>query len=134
MVDSNLISDFVLKPLMFQNTANFFNDKKSRIISEETKHNVTIRKIKKVDINDYIFNCLIPQNNVSKKSNFDEIVSSVNAGNCILFIDTLSVAFDIDVKGFKQRSVDAPNNEVVIKGPQEAFVENLEIILLFCVE
>ncbi len=35
------------------------------------------------------------------------------------------MAFDIEVKGFKQRSVDKPNNEVVIKGPHEAFVENI---------
>ncbi len=46
-------------------------------------------------------------------------------GNCALFVDTLNIAFDIEVKGFKQRSVDTPNNEVVIKGPHEAFVENI---------
>ena len=46
-------------------------------------------------------------------------------GNCALFVDTLSLAFDIEVKGFKQRSVDSPNNEIVIKGPHEAFVENI---------
>lgn len=34
-------------------------------------------------------------------------------------------AFDIEVKGFKQRNIDTPNNEVVIKGPNEAFVENI---------
>ncbi|MCI8637158.1 MAG: spore germination protein [Clostridia bacterium] len=46
-------------------------------------------------------------------------------GNCALFVDTLNSAFDIEVKGFKQRSVDKPNNEIVIKGPHEAFVENI---------
>ena len=46
-------------------------------------------------------------------------------GNCCLIVDTLDVAFDIEVKGFKQRSVDSPSNEVVIKGPHEAFVENI---------
>lgn len=46
-------------------------------------------------------------------------------GNCVLFIDTLNQAFDIEVKGFKQRNIDTPNNEVVIKGPNEAFVENI---------
>ena len=46
-------------------------------------------------------------------------------GNCLLFIDTLPVAFDIDVKGFKQREISNPNNEIIIKGPQEAFVENI---------
>lgn len=46
-------------------------------------------------------------------------------GNCGLFVDTLNVAFNIDVKGFKQRSVDKPDNEIIIKGPHEAFVENI---------
>lgn len=46
-------------------------------------------------------------------------------GNCVLFVDTLTLAFDIEVKGFMQRSVNTPNNEIVIKGPQEAFVENI---------
>ncbi len=46
-------------------------------------------------------------------------------GNCALFVDTLNLAFDIEVKGFKQRSVNTPNNEVVVKGPHEAFVENI---------
>ena len=46
-------------------------------------------------------------------------------GNCVLFVETLPCAFDIEVKGFKQRSVDTPNNEIVIKGPHEAFVENI---------
>ena len=46
-------------------------------------------------------------------------------GNCLLFVDTLGIAYDIDVKGFKQRGVEPPNNEVIIKGPQEGFVENI---------
>lgn len=40
-------------------------------------------------------------------------------------MDTLSIAFDIEVKGFQQRSIDKPSNETVIKGPHEAFVENI---------
>ena len=46
-------------------------------------------------------------------------------GNCGLFVDTLNVAFNIEVKGFKQRSVGKPDNEIIIKGPHEAFVENI---------
>ena len=121
MVDSNLISDFILKPLMVNSSTNNVNSN----ILRKTNNNVTIRKVKKINIADYIFNNLIMQNNVSMKKNYDDIVSSVNSGNCALFVDTLDVAFDIDVKGFKQRAVEAPNNEVVIKGPQEAFVENI---------
>ena len=125
MVDSNLINDFILKPLMLKNKSNSFINEKDRVISETVSNNITIRKVKKLDLVDYISNCLLPQNSISKEKEIDSIISGVNSGNCALFIDSLDIAFDIEVKGFKQRSVDSPNNEIIIKGPQEAFVENI---------
>ena len=128
MVDSNLINDFILKPLMLENSSNTSNNQKSNIISEEKRNNnVVIRKVKKFDLLEYISNCLLTQNNIKTETKFDTIISQVNSGSCALFIDTLNKAFSIEVKGFKQRNVDVPNNEIIIKGPQEAFVENIRI-------
>ena len=124
MTDTDLINNYVLKPLMLRNTANTYEDS-GRVISEAKTNNITVRKVKKFDIVEYILNCLLPQNNVDKSSSFDEIIEGINSGNCALFIDTVNIAFNIDVKGFKQRSIDTPQNEIVIKGPHEAFVENL---------
>ena len=67
------------------------------------------------------------QNSISKETEFSKIISDVNSGNCALFIDTLSIAFSIDVKGFKARSVSTPNNEIVVRGSQEAFVESIRV-------
>ena len=125
MVNTNLINNYVLKPLMLKNTANSYVEDQSFIISEAVTNNITVRKVKKFDITQYIYERLFPQNNLKKTSEFSKIFSGVNSGNCALFIDTLNVAFDIDVKGFKERNVNIPNNEVIIKGPQEAFVENI---------
>lgn len=125
LVDTDLINNYVLKPLMLKNQANSFDGDQNRILSEAVTNNITVRKVKKFDIVEYISSCLLPQNSIKKESEFSNIFSGVNAGNCALFIDTLDIAFDIDVKGFKQRSIDSPNNEIVIKGPQEAFVENI---------
>lgn len=125
MVDNTLINNFILKPLMLRNDANTYEGDKDRIISEAKTNNITVRKIKKFDITEYIKDCLLPQNSVIIDSTFDEISNGINAGNCALFIDTLNVAFNIEVKGYKQRSIDTPQNEIVIKGPHEAFVENL---------
>ena len=123
LIDSDLINNYILKPLMLKNKANSFTDDE---IFKSTKDNkVLIKKIKKFDVAEYIFNSLLPQNSVNKEQDFKNIFSGVNSGNCALFVDTLDFAFDIDVKGFKQRGVSAPTTEVVIKGPQEAFVENL---------
>ena len=114
MVDSQILNDFVLKPLMLKNK--FCNNETSKII---------VQKGKKSNIANFIQDCLIPQNNIKQQSSFKDIFSGVNSGNCALFVDTLSVGFDIDVKGFKQRSISKPENEIVIKGPHEAFVENM---------
>lgn len=114
MVDSQILNDFVLKPLMLKNK--FCNNETSKII---------VQKGKKSNIANFIQDCLIPQNNIKQQSSFKDIFSGVNSGNCALFVDKLSVGFDIDVKGFKQRSISKPENEIVIKGPHEAFVENI---------
>lgn len=125
MVDSQILNHFVLEPLMLRNKSNLFNNEQNRVISESTKDNITVRKVKKFNLSDYIESCLIPQNNVEKNNSFEDVFSGVNSGNCALFVDTLSIAFDIDVKGFKQRGIDKPENEIVIKGAHEAFVENI---------
>lgn len=123
MTDMNLVNDYVLEPLMLKNTANSFEG--SQIVAEAVTNNITVRKVKKFNIKEHILNSLLPQNNVKTTKDFEKIFSSVNAGNCALFVDTLDVAFDIDVKGFEKRAITKPENEVVLRGPQEAFVENI---------
>lgn len=125
MVDSELMNNFVIKPLMMRNKNNLYNGDQSKVIAEAVTNNITVRKVKKFDMVEYLFNCLIPQNTVEKVEDFEKLFSDINAGNCGLFVDTINIAFDIDIKGFQQRSIDSPNNEIVIKGSQEAFVENL---------
>lgn len=125
MVDSQILNDFVLKPLMLRNKNSFFDFDQNRVISESISNSITVRKIKRFNLAEYIEGCLIPQNNIKQTNSFEDIISGVNSGNCALFVDTLGVSFDIDVKGFKQRGIDKPDNEIVIKGPHEAFVENI---------
>ena len=128
MVDSKVINEFVLSPLMLKNTSNTFNEKQKKFVSEKNIDDVKIKKFKtekQKKLSDYIYNNLIPQNNVNMISKFSDVCHSINMGNCILFVDSLNIAFDSDVKGFKQRSIDAPSNEIVVRGSQEAFVESL---------
>ena len=104
LVDSISINDFILKALMMG------------------KHRYN--KPFEGNLQEYVDNCLLPQNSVTKVEDFQDVYSGINMGDCLLFIDTLDVAFDIDVKHYAQRSISKPENESVIKGPQEGFVEN----------
>ncbi len=121
--NNDSINDFILKPLMLRNKSNLYDG--DQVISEAVANNISVRKVKKFNIGDYINNCLIPQNDVEMVNSFDKIISDIISGNCALFIDTLDFAFDISTKKFETRSISEPKNEVIIKGSQEAFVENL---------
>lgn len=119
MVNTGDVNDFILKPLMFRNKNNIFEEKEKIAIS----NNISIKKTKKFNLEDYIYSSLMPQNSVKKLDTFSEIISSVNMGNTALFVDTLEIVFNIDLKGFEHRAVSTPQNETVIRGPQESFVE-----------
>lgn len=118
MISSPLVNNFLLRPLM--NTNIFSSKKTSRM-----KNGVEFKKIKKINVEDYIFDKLIPQTSVKKVSKFSDVSKSVSSGDCALFVDTLNIAFVIDVKGFESRSIEKPQNEIVVRGSQEAFVEKL---------
>lgn len=105
LVDSISINDFILKALMM----------------EKNRYN---KPTFEGSLQEYVDNCLLPQNSVTKVQDFQDVYSGINMGDCLLFIDTLDIAFDIDVKSYTQRSISTPKNESVIKGPQEGFVEN----------
>jgi spore germination protein KA len=125
MVDTASINHFILDPLMLRNTANTYQSDENEVVKEAIANNIIVRKVRKFDLATYIYNHLVPQNSVEQSKTFDDIALGVNSGNCALFVDTLNVAFNIDVKGFKQRSIEKPENEVVIRGSQEAFTENI---------
>ena len=93
MVDKNSINHFVLEPLMMKNRANQYIG--NQVISEAVANNIMVRKIKKFNIVDYIFDSLLPQNDVEKVDSFDVIADNVMAGNCMLFVDTIEFVFNI---------------------------------------
>ena len=124
MSDSKSINRFILHPLMLKSRANT-NNSSEEVVSSAVANNITVKKVKKFNLVDYIYSCLIPHNDLKKIKNFEDVIAEVNSGNCALFIDTIDTCFVCDVKGYEKRSINPPINEVVIRGSQEAFVENI---------
>ena len=77
MVNKNSISDFILNPLMLKNYSNQFDG--PQVISEAVASNIMVRKVKKFNITDYIFDSLLPQNDVQKVDSFDKIADDVSS-------------------------------------------------------
>ena len=124
MSDSKSINRFILHPLMLKSRANTF-DSSQEVVSTAVANNITIKRVKKFNLVDYIYSCLIPLNDTKKTTNFEDIINAINFGECALFVDTIDTCFISDVKGFEKRSIDTPSNEVVIRGSQEAFIESI---------
>lgn len=122
MVNADTINTNILEPLMIKNLSNTAT-KDSQVVFNNKKNNLKVKKVKKNSLLDLINLSLLPQNSVKIEDKFSNIISGINSGNCALFVNTINKAFNIDVKGFKQRSIDSPQNELVIRGSQEAFTE-----------
>ncbi len=79
MVDSQILNQFVLEPLMLRNKNNLFDGTQSKVVSEAVANNITVRKVKKFDLPNYILGCLMPQNAVEEVTDFEQVASGINA-------------------------------------------------------
>lgn len=124
MVDEKTITTSVLQPLLLKNSILMQNEKNN---SESKGCRISIKKQSSHNINieNFIYNGLIPHNSISKETNFENVIKKVNSGFCALFVDNIALAFCIETKGFKGRSVDKPITETIVRGSQEGFVENI---------
>lgn len=120
IVDSDSINTSILTPLLLRNSITMQPTNVSAVSKD-----ISVKRVRKFDLEDFLFNSLIPQNNVKKAKKFNELIEKLNNGFCILLVDTLNTAFCIETKKIPGRSIDTSKNESVIQGPQEAFVENI---------
>ena len=59
------------------------------------------------------------------RSEMDQVVGDLIAGNCILMFPGMSKALSFSVGTEEKRSISPPENEPAVKGARDAFVENL---------
>ena len=122
MVDEKTITNSVLQPLLLKNSILMQNEN-----NQQKSGRLSVKKQDSSDINieEFIYNGLIPHNSISKETNFEDVIKKVNSGFCALFVDNISTAFCVETKGFKGRSVSEPITESIVRGSQEGFVENI---------
>lgn len=101
LVNKELINDFILKPLML--------------------------KSREVQISSYkaVGDVLLSQSEYKETNVIGELCFDLNFGSAIVLIDGAKKAYSLDVKGWQHRGVDAPQTERIIRGPNDAFSEQL---------
>lgn len=76
------------------------------------------------DVNELIEN-YVAYIQTEKITDVQKLITSVLSGSIGLIIEGISEAIVIDARHFPQRSVDEPENDRVLRGPHEGFVEAL---------
>lgn len=104
MVDRTTINNFILRPLL---TGDY-----------------TAANSQDCELN-YIIENIIETNQANVITTLDDAMYQILLGDTGLFVDGCSFYIFSETKGYEKRNVDKPITEPVVKGPQEAFTENM---------
>ena len=96
-IDKNALNQNILKPLM-QNLISPLDIKSTVLIS-----------------------------GMEESNNMDDVMTAINSGNVILFHEGLEICYFLNLSSYEKRVVEQSENEQVLKGPKEAFVEDIGV-------
>lgn len=97
---------------------------------EEINENVlTPLMEKKVDPRDFqtILERRLPISSAKPVSTFSEGAQALTMGNALLLIKGVAGAIDLGMNQWEKRGITEPENEPVIRGPKEGFIESVRI-------
>lgn len=104
MVNSNIINDFILRPLLTS----------SKLAEQPGRCQL-----------DSILQEVIETNQAKKITNPNELIYDILSGNTALYVEGCDYFLSNETKGFEKRSVGSPQVEGAVSGSQEAFNETL---------
>ena len=116
VVNLEYINNFIITPLL--------NNKENNqsIVSTVVTDNISVKKMKKFDLEKHILKLLIPQNSIKQQNDFLQIIGDINSGKCILFVETLQTAFSISIMNFNVNIEELIQNQIKRR---RVFVKNL---------
>lgn len=119
MASKEIINDYILRQLMVGKR------KKQEVKEESNSTSEEIKEEKEKITIEYIADNLLTINQISPEKEFEKIIQQVLNGLCALFVDGDDQCILVESRGYEVRSVTVPQTESVVKGPHEAFIENL---------
>ena len=102
MVDTTIINDHVLKPIL-----------ENKVLLDD------------IDYISYLSTQIIVSSNLHLSTAIDDLVDSIVSGNTVLILEGYSQFIIISTGAWKARAVEEPNSEKVLRGPKEGFTESL---------
>lgn len=72
-------------------------------------------------------NQVIQSQTLSELKFIKDVLTEVNRGNTVLFLEDKAVAYVMDTADFQARSIGVAEDEVILKGPKESFIEKAAV-------
>lgn len=112
MINNQLISDYVIKPMMEAPQFDYCETEQDAIkaIEEGT----------------------IYYSNAKKRTTITDVMNDVLSGSVAVIFNKHKMAFTFETKGFDKRSIEKPSVENVIKGAKDSFVETIRTNTATC--
>ncbi|MFS0840516.1 spore germination protein [Paenibacillus sp. 1P03SA] len=108
LVENQGVDQFILQPIMTQM-------KSMRIEPGHTQEVMSL-------LEDYY----ITASGVQRAENMGLIIELLNSGSAILYLDGIDTALAVDLTGWKERAIEEPSSQGVIRGPKAGFTESIK--------
>ncbi|MGE5396268.1 MAG: spore germination protein [Chitinophagales bacterium] len=106
MVDKAMLNNNIIKPLMFDSLNNEIS--------------IPGHKLRNI-----MMDSALAVSNVKEIEKLGDVVSVVLSGGVVILIEGLPEAFVIDIRLHRERSIEQPEDEILVRGPREGFAETL---------
>ena len=83
-----------------------------------------VRKNESQPLADFVETQILFVRDVKKSAKVSDMLSGIMLGEALILIDGSKDALNVDTKGFDIRGINEPQDEKVLAGPREGFVEN----------
>ncbi|MFC7680116.1 spore germination protein [Paenibacillus sp. GCM10028914] len=107
LVDTTMIQDFIIRTLTNKD-----------LIGEKQADSET-------DLLTAIKNHAVSIAEINELSTFKELLSSILKGDTVILLDRCRLGIAAGTAGWEGRGVEAPEDQTVVRGPRDAFTENL---------
>lgn len=112
MTSSKVVHDNILQPLLLD----------AELVQYDAENDQNLK-----NYFSYVKQHLLPAGEITIIDDLEQGSQAMMNGDVLLLLDGCLQAFVVDAKGFPHRSVDSSQNEMVLRGPQEAFTEALRV-------